>query len=391
MKNRPDILWLHPHFLNWMGGHKYIYEVVVRLSRKYRVTIASAKFSPEAIKKFKAKQIKTFELSGISTNNPLYWLFLPYFILKDALRLRKVIYKYKVVISSMFPMNIVAMILGIKHIQLCYEPYAFFYDENFINGFTAMQRFFLNLAKIMYSWIDKLATRDAEVVLTLSDFNKRWIRTIYKRNSIIVYEGVDTGFFRATSNKELEKRYFSYKVLFHSTDFTRIKGTEYLFKALPLIRESIPNVKLLISSTIQNNSEKNKLLKYAGEKGFNDSIEFLGFVPLDLLPAYLSLAKVVVQPSIGQSMSLTVKEAMSCSTPVVTSLEGKEQFKNREAGYLVDPKESENLAGSVVKLLKDDKIAKNMGLNGVRIVREKFSWDAVCGKIEKQIDLLCND
>ena len=386
MKEKQIVYWCHSHFLNWLGGSTYILEVAKRLNKRYNVTIVADKFSLDSKNKFKSVGIEILSLSGFSTNNYLYWLFLPCFIVLDWFRLRKIVKAGDIVITSMFPMNVVALLLSSnKHVQLCYEPYALFYDKNYINGFPLLNRLFMKLAKFLYSWLDIMAMRDADTVLTLSDFNRKWIRKVYDRDSVVVYEGVNTNFFRRTSSKDLENKYSKHKVLFHSTDFTRIKGTEYLFRALPSIQKAVPDVKLLISSTIQNNLEKERLLKFVTENNIGGSVKFLDFVPFDQLPAYLSLAKVIVQPSMGQSMSLTVKEAMSCSTPVVTSTEGGEQFRDGEAGYLVDSTDSRKLAEKVVKLLKNDKIAKNMGINGAGIIKRKFCWDAVCEKIESQI------
>jgi glycosyltransferase involved in cell wall biosynthesis len=179
-------------------------------------------------------------------------------------------------------------------------------------------------------------------------------------------------------------------VIFHSTDFTKIKGTEFLFRAMPIVKKNVPNVKLLISTTLTNKRVKQTLLNYAKINGFADNIEFLGFLDYKLMPIYLSLADVVVQPSIGQSMNLTIKESMSCGTPVVTSLEGSEQFKDSTAGYLVDPEKTSELGDKIVRLLKNKDLGEKMGVKGRNIIRSKFSWGAVYRKIDGVIKETAN-
>ena len=374
-----------------MGGHEYVYEVTSRLSKDFEVIVVADAFSAVAIKKFKSIKVKTIVLSGLSTYNPVYWILLPIFVVKDCLKLRQIYRSGDILISSMFPMNFVAMLTSKKFIQLCYEPFAFFYDSNFVRGFPILQRIFIYITKFLYSWIDILATKKAQIVMTLSNYNRGLIQNIYKRDSIVVYEGVDTRFFRQKLNKVIENKYRGFKTIFHSTDFTNIKGTEFIFRSMPFIKQSIPNVKLLISSTIQNSHQKADLIDYATSKNFENSIEFLGFLPYEVLPSYLSMVDVVVQPSIGQSMNLCVKEAMSCSTPAITSLEGKEQFSDGEAGFLVDPRDSKKLARQTVILLKDKALARKMGAKGVKIVKEKFNWQLVYKKIYNQIILSENE
>ncbi len=390
-QKQKKIFWLHPHFLNWMGGHKYIFEITKRLSKKYDVIIVSDVFSEDSKNKFCGINVHIITLGKISTNSIFYWIFLPYFMLRDVYIMRKYINSKDILITSMFPMNVIAMILGNRHLQLCYEPFAFFHDNNFISGFPFVQRVFIKTAKILYSWLDIFATRRANKVLTLSEFNKKWIRKIYKINSTPVYEGVDTSTFKMKIDRRLKNRYKNFRIIFHSTDFTKIKGTDYLFKAMPSILNKVKNAKLLISSTLQNKREIKRLTCFAETFGFKNNIEFLGLLPHKTLPYYLSLANVVVQPSVGQSMNLTIKEAMSCSTPVITSLEGKEQFDNETAGYLINPRFTTKLSKGIITILLNKKLSKLMGKKGLEIIKKKFSWRSVFDRISVQLDKMQYD
>ena len=147
LKIKTKIYWLHPHFLNWMGGHKYIYEIARRLSKKYDVTVVADVFSEESKNKFKQVGLDTVSLSGISTNRILYWFFLPIYVIKNVLILKKRISSNDILITSMFPMNVVASILRAKHIQLCYEPFAFFM-------MTILYQVFPEFKKCLYQYLN---------------------------------------------------------------------------------------------------------------------------------------------------------------------------------------------------------------------------------------------
>lgn len=389
-KKNGNIYWCHPHFLNWLGGSKYIFEIATRLSKKYDITIVADVFSKESRKKFRSAGIKTRTLSGFSTNNYFYWILLPLFLLADWKKLRKIVTADDILVTSMFPMNVLAFLLKTKHIQICFEPYAFFYDSNFISGFPETQKILIGIANFFYSWLDRKATKKANFVLTLSNFNKEWIRKIYGVKAGVIYEGVDIKFFRSSSRASVSKKYRNTKIIFHSTDFTKIKGTEYLFKAMPYVKRRIGNVKLLITSTLENKKERKILENFAGKNGFLENVEFLGFLDYKLLPVYLTLADVVVQPSFGQSMNLTIKEAMSCGTAVITCLEGKEQFEDGTSGYLLNPRQSALLSDRIVQLLKDDELSKKMGIKGRKIIENKFFWNAVYRKINRVLKGVVN-
>jgi glycosyltransferase involved in cell wall biosynthesis len=385
-KQPQNLYWMHPHFYNWMGGHKYILEVAKRLQKKYhyKVTIITSGLTDEARQKFVEEKIDIIFLFGWSTNSLFYWLFLPFFLTAEKWRLQNIekIDPNALYVSSLFPSNALSLELSHRTLQVCYEPFAFFYDQDFCRGFSVPQRVFISFISFCYKARDAAAVQSVKRVVTLSRFNQRWIRAAYGRaNSIIAYEGVDTKFFHHTNSKKLQKKYGKKSIIFHSTDYTTIKGTAYLVKALPTVLRTFPNLKLVISETLPHSPAKSAIVSLANGLGVLKAIEFAGFLPLKQLPDYLSFAKVVVQPSINQSMNLTVKEAMACGTPVITSPEGREQTRNGAAGFLVNPRNTSALAKSIIECLKEHQKSAKMGQTGRQIVLEKFTWDAVTAKI----------
>lgn len=388
MKKKLKIAWFHPHLLNWMGGGIFIYEVCKKIRKSYEIVMLTSVASPMAKRQMMSLGIPVFELSGKSTYDFLYWLFLKKFIKKESSLAAHYLEKCDLVISSHFPSNIIAANSDKHHIYCCWEPCAFFYDDNYINGLNFPEKIFIRSMGFFYKKLDMEATKKADKILTLSDFNKKWIEEIYgRKDAIITYEGVDSTFFRKLENKNnpLKEKYKGFKIIIHSTDFTAIKGTDYLINSLPIILKEIPNLKLLITSTLKNQKKKKALENMAKKLGVAKSIVFLGTIDDKLLPDYYNIADVIVQPSIKQSMSLSVKEAMACEIPVVTSDEGIEQFKNGKAGFLVSPKNVLELSRAIIEILKNKNLARKMGKMGREIVINKFSWDTVADIFIKTI------
>jgi glycosyltransferase involved in cell wall biosynthesis len=85
-------------------------------------------------------------------------------------------------------------------------------------------------------------------------------------------------------------------------------------------------------------------------------------------------------------MSLSVKEAMACGTPVVTSLEGYEQTADGDAGYLVDPRNSVGLGEAIARILINPELATCMGQRGREITASRFSWDSVASVFRSAIE-----
>lgn len=55
----------------------------------------------------------------------------------------------------------------------------------------------------------------------------------------------------------------------------------------------------------------------------------------------------------------------------------QEQVQNGISGYIVDPRNIQELSGTIIKLLEDEKLRRNLGKQGRRLVVQKFSWDKV--------------
>lgn len=106
-------------------------------------------------------------------------------------------------------------------------------------------------------------------------------------------------------------------------------------------------------------------------QGVADRVHFVGAVPHDDLPEWLSAADVLVSPSDSEGLANAWVEALACGTPVVVSEAGgaRELVANAVAGR-VTAQEPGAIADTVRELLADkpDRAA-------VRATVERFSWD----------------
>lgn len=93
-----------------------------------------------------------------------------------------------------------------------------------------------------------------------------------------------------------------------------------------------------------------------------------------LVNALQRKSSVILQKSTREGFGLTVAEAQWKGTPVVASKIGgiPEQVVNNKTGFLVDPKDIDGCAHKVITLLKDKKLAKEMGRVGKELIRNNF-------------------
>ncbi len=114
-----------------------------------------------------------------------------------------------------------------------------------------------------------------------------------------------------------------------------------------------------------------------------DKVTFTGFLSgLDKIQAYVD-ADIYVLPSIYESFSTTVLEALACGTPVImTDRCALADVIKSQAGLVV-PYDKEQLREAILHMLGDDKMRLQFGKKGQSLVRERFNWEKIAEQVER--------
>jgi len=154
------------------------------------------------------------------------------------------------------------------------------------------------------------------------------------------------------------------------------KSIETTLDALPAIVEKYPDVLFLIigkthPSVIKHEGEKyrNMLEEKVVAKQLGEHVKFINhFVPLPELLEYLQLTDIYLFTSKDpyQAVSGTFSYAISSGCPVIsTPIPHAREVLGTDAGIIVDFENPEQLSNAVIKLLKDEKLRKNISSNGL--------------------------
>ncbi len=167
--------------------------------------------------------------------------------------------------------------------------------------------------------------------------------------------------------------------------FHRYKGLNYLIRALSIVKEKIPDVKLIVGGEGSLKFYYKQLASYLNLEKY---IKFVGFLPDKKLVDYYNFCDVFVLPSVSsqqEGFGIVLLEAMACAKPVVaTDITGPaERIKERGAGIIIEPRNINALATAIIEILKDSDYALEMGMRARRLIEEEFSWDASAQIIEK--------
>lgn len=158
------------------------------------------------------------------------------------------------------------------------------------------------------------------------------------------------------------------------------KGHIQLITAMQIIKDKHPNVKLYI---VGEGDLKEDLVKLSIEKNVNDKVQFLGFLPDDLLRQYYKTCIVFAMPSRQEGFGIVYLEAMANKKPCIASNidAGKEVVLNNITGYTVNPDNNQEIVDAVSKIINNQDEYKSFGEEGYKRVCNFFSYDAFSKRI----------
>lgn len=150
------------------------------------------------------------------------------------------------------------------------------------------------------------------------------------------------------------------------------KGQEFLIRALPLLQERYPNVRLLLAG---DGPCRTRLEKLARDLGVSPNVQFAGFVD-DIGQVYRAL-DVFVFPSLAEPLGSSLLSAMSYGLPAVAVAQGAapEVIENGRNGFLVDAPDPGAIAAAVSRLLDDSALSAKLGIAARETIEQRFSVD----------------
>jgi len=166
-------------------------------------------------------------------------------------------------------------------------------------------------------------------------------------------------------------------------------GLEYLIRAAKIVTKDKEDVIFIIGGDGSLRAYHEKL---ASNLGLKDKVIFTGNIPYNKVPYYYATSDITVVPSLQEAFGLVVSEAMACGKPVIGSKVGGilDQIIDGYNGFLVQPRNSIEIAEKILWLIDHPRKSQSMGINGRKIVEEKFEINKRIDKIVQLYEKLVN-
>jgi glycosyltransferase involved in cell wall biosynthesis len=263
------------------------------------------------------------------------------------------------------PKNTVVVIHGLEY-ELCPESYSLF-------------------SRVFHRFFVKRSCKWARKIVAISEKTKGDLEKLYKVSSdkiAVIYNGTNLQ-DQARKGKAVSKRIkkLSNKFLFFLSRVEERKNVLGIIECFSILRKKYNyKGKLVLGGKPGVGYEKIKhLIK---KKKLESQVVELGFMSNDEKWELIKRADVFMFPSLFEGFGLPILEAQSVDTPVITSDMAPMSEVAGDKNILVDPKDYEEMAKRVDKILKNKKFREAIIKKGGRNIK-RFSWQKTAKEIRK--------
>ncbi len=237
---------------------------------------------------------------------------------------------------------------------------------------------FLRLARALETWSYRRASYVNVVTRKMTKILLDQ-KHVPEEKVLFLPNGVDTGLFRPMPPDAALARRLGLqgkRVVLYAGNHGYIAGLEHALDAAKIL-EDCNEIHFLF---VGGGSEKPRLLELARKLGLQNAT-FLDPVPVNELPAYMSLASVCLVTLRDCPLSEGARPAktfvmMASGKPVVLSAngEGTQMILESGGGIVVPPGDPQAIASAVLALAENAAMAQEMGSKARRYVERNFRW-----------------
>lgn len=265
---------------------------------------------------------------------------------------------------------------------------------------TAIQTFPRKILNWALMFFEKLTGRFTDAYISVSEI----LSKNYKENGIgtkikyyTVYSGMNLDkFFNIKENIKQEEVIKGLEITSNNFIIGNIgrlevaKGNKYLFEAIKKVTEQRKecHLKLLV---IGEGEEKENLIKYVRKLGLEDKIIFTGY--MKDIEKLMAIMDILVLSSLREGLPRVLVQAAAVGMPSVAfNVDGvPEIIKDGYNGFLVRPKDVNQLADKIIRYIDNRELIELHGKNGRNFVNGKWSIENMVNKVDEIYQILIQE
>jgi L-malate glycosyltransferase len=234
-----------------------------------------------------------------------------------------------------------------------------------------------------YLPITRFSIEQSDGVTAVSQYLKdATYKTFGVRNNIeVIYNFVNCDLYRPAADPQIRHLYAPHgeKILIHLSNFRPVKRPTDVVEIFARVREKVPSVLLMVG----DGPERSNAEWIAKHNGVESHVHFVG--KRDNIEQLVGSSDLLLLPSDSESFGLVALEAMACQVPVVVSRVGglPEVVTDGVEGFLVEPRNVEEMARRSIEILSDETKRVEMGRRARATARLRFCSSLIIPKYEQ--------
>lgn len=181
-------------------------------------------------------------------------------------------------------------------------------------------------------------------------------------------------------DQKIIEKYKGKFMLFYAGNIDILRGIDTILESLPLIRNTIPDFKFVLAGRF--NKKYYDPLKYAGQLGVSDLVEFLGWIPLNYLASCISASKICIHipPAItlevNNSIATKIYQNVIMHKPTIVGQARmmKDFVEKNKIGLSIKESDPSDLAEKLTHLYRNPTLLDEY-IDNTKIIAHKYNWE----------------
>lgn len=240
--------------------------------------------------------------------------------------------------------------------------------------------------KYWLEWRLKRAQREREIFrvnrwfLGRTYWDQAWQKTLQPEGRYWnVGEIIRVEFHNTTWRLDHAERF----TLYSTTSSAPLKGTDVLIRAVGLLRQRYPSVKLLIGGDLHRHGWGTYLRWLVRDLGLETQVSFLGYLDAPRIAEQLRGAHAFVLPSHVENSPNSLCEAQVVGVPCIASCVGgvSSLLEHGRTGLMFPRGDHVALASMVSSLFDDDQLASVLGAQARGVAQGRHAPEVIAQKL----------
>ena len=294
--------------------------------------------------------------------------------MKDALNKHEILEDVDLVIGY----NFITYPVAYKLAEKLNSKVALRYHDVWIGEWTKNMGITGLFGEILERYIFK---KDIDLYVAVSDYTRNNLnKYVDNSKTITVHNIVDF--------PQVESEHYSKPTISCVARLVEYKRVNDLIKAVNIIKQEIPDIQCKIIGT---GPEEEKLKNLTTQLNLEDNVEFLGFVEEhDDVMKVVNSSDIFCLPSIVEGFGIVIIEAQSLKTPFVAArIPPVVESSGQKGGLFYEPKDYEQLASQIQRILGDDELIKKLQIEGLEN-KNNYTKEVIGAKLNKAYESLFN-